>query len=47
MLSEKIQKLLEDVVAMADNYPISVVGYVTGEKKKKKVNKENNDPDKK
>lgn len=46
MLSNKIQKLLEDVVAMTDNYPIPVVGYEPKEKKKKKEDKENEDPDK-
>lgn len=45
-LSERIQKLLEEVVAMTDNYPITMVGYVPKKEDKKKVDKENKDPDK-
>lgn len=48
MLYEKIKKLMEEVVAITDNTPVEVIGCVgtEEEKKKKKVDKENQDPDK-
>lgn len=39
MLSDKIKKLVEEVVAMTDAYPIPAVGYTGVELKKKKKDK--------
>ena len=45
-LSDRIQKLVEDVVAMADNYPIPVVGTTMVKPKKNKKDEEEKDTDK-